>query len=226
MVEVCNESDTTLGGSGSCAASGNWSALNRNVAPTDSTETFNTITAGSAWTNSTNLAAPWVNQTSGSDWFEIDANAASTTSNGGRVQLVTSTAIPGLTRNLQIGVGGTMSALQNGLCRAVDLSGNLGRGMLTFDQSGSGVAAADQVWVQVQTAAGTACTGSTGTNATTGWVTIAKFPGTTTPTTVWTEHLHSGRIYQPGVRKGARCCHRSMQGCEYQPSVWPFENRH
>jgi len=182
VVEVCNESATTLGGSGSCAAAGNWSALNRNVAPTDSAENFNTITAGAFWSNGTTLPAPWVNQASGSDWFEMDANAASTASNAGRVQLLTSTAIPGLTRNLQIGVGGTMSALQNGLCRAVDLSGNLGRGMLTFDQSGSGVTASDQLWVQVQTAAGTACTGSTGANASTGWVTIAKFAGTTTPT--------------------------------------------
>lgn len=179
VVEVCNESATTLGGSNSCAAAGNWSAVNRNLVPVNSTETFSTITPNT-WTNSPALtpSGVWV----GSGWFEIDDNKASTASNAGRVRLVTSTAITGQTQNLQIGVGGSMTKEQNGLCRAINLSGNLGRGMLTFVQTGSSVSATDELWVQVQTAAGTACTGTTGTNTSTNWVTVAKFPGTTTQT--------------------------------------------
>ena len=185
VVEVCNESATTLGGSGGCTTAANWTSISSNVSPVDSIETFSTITAGSTWTNGTALSAPWIDQASGSDWFEIDTNAASTASNTGRVRLVGS----GATANLQIGVGGTMSALQNGICRAVNLSGNLGRGMLSFDQSGSNVSSTDAVWVQVSTsgASNAACnspgdTTGNGSNISTQWITIAKFPGVTTTT--------------------------------------------
>ena len=184
VVEVCNESATTLGGTGGCGTAANWTSISSGVTPADSIENFSTVTAGTTWANVTSLIAPWINQATGSDWFEIDTNAASTASNAGSVRLVGS----GATANLQIGVGGPMdAALQNGLCRAVNLSGNLGRGMLSFDQSGTSVTSADELWVQVSRsgASNAACNSPTtnnGSDITTQWVTIAKFPGVTATT--------------------------------------------
>jgi len=180
-VEVCNESADTLGGSASCAAASNWSSISRNSSPIDAREDISTIASGT-WANSTLLGSPWI----GTNWFEIDADAASTDSGTGLVQL--GFDLSG-NRFLQIGVGGSMGKLQNGVCRAVDLSGNLGRGMLSFDQSGTNVNGADELWVQVSTsgAANTDCnspgdaTGN-GKNIKTEWITIAKFAGVTDKT--------------------------------------------
>jgi len=186
VIEVCNQSATTLGGSGSCALAADCSSISSNNSPPiDSREDFSTITP-STWTNSTALSRPWI----GTNWFEIDADPVNTGSGTGLVQLVGS----GGTANVHIGVGGPMEALKNGICRAVDLSGNLGRGMLSFDQSGIGVTDADELWVQVSTsgAANTGCDSPTdtitnpdgrdGSNITKDWITIAKFPGVTTTT--------------------------------------------
>jgi len=180
VIEVCNQSAATLGGSASCTSASNWSSINRNSSPIDSIEDFSTITLGT-WTNSTALSSPWI----GTNWFEIDNNAASTDSGTGLVQLGDLSG----NRFLQIGVGGSMGKLQNGVCRAVDLSGNLGRGMLSFDQSGTNVTDADELWVQVSTsgAANSDCsspgdTTGNGKNIQTEWITIAKFPGVTKTT--------------------------------------------
>ena len=186
VVEVCNESATTLGGSGSCSTAANWTSISSNVTPVESIETFSTFTTAANWVGGV-ATAPWIDQATTADWFEIDStnSAANLAANAGRVRRVGS----GATANLQIGVGGTMSALQNGICRAVNLNGNRGRGMLSFVQNGSGVSGNDELWVQVSTngSATTPCntpadTTGNGSNITTQWVTIAKFPGVTTAT--------------------------------------------
>jgi hypothetical protein len=184
VVEVCNESATTLGGSGSCSTAANWRSISSNVTPVDSIETFSTFTTAANWVGGV-ATAPWIDQATTADWFEIDStnSAANLAANAGRVRRVGS----GATANLQIGVGGTMSALQNGICRAVNLGGHLGRGMLSFDQSGTNVGPGDQLWVQVSTsgASNAACNSPTtndGNTITNQWITIAKFPGVTTTT--------------------------------------------
>jgi hypothetical protein len=185
VVEVCNESATTLGGTNGCSAAANWSSITRNVAAVDSIETFTngaSAWSGTTWGNSTATASSptWIDN-GNNDWIEIDTNSTSQSTTAGRVRVVSG--------QLQIGVGGSMSALQNGVCRAVNLSGNLGRGMLSFDQSGTGVASTDQLWVQVSTSgtASTACnspadTTGNGSNITSQWITIAKLPGVTATT--------------------------------------------
>jgi len=187
VVEVCNESAATLGGTGGCATPATWTSISSNVTPVDSIETFSTLTTAANWVGGV-ATAPWIDQATTADWFEIDSTntAANLAANAGLVRRVGS----GATANLQIGVGGTMGALQNGICRAVNLSGNLGRGMLSFDQSGtSTVQTGDELWVQVSTSgtATAACntpadTTGNGSNITTQWITIAKFPGVTATT--------------------------------------------
>ena len=185
VVEVCNESATTLGGTNGCSAAGNWSSITRNIAAIDSIETFTngaSAWSGTTWGNSTATASSpsWIDNGT-NDWIEIDNNSTTQSTTAGRVRVVSG--------QLQIGVGGSMSALQNGVCRAVNLSGNLGRGMLSFVQSGTGVASTDQLWVQVSTSgtASSACnspadTTGNGSNITSQWITIAKFPGVTATT--------------------------------------------
>ncbi|WP_411871055.1 hypothetical protein [Vulcanococcus limneticus] len=180
VVEVCNESPLALGGTNGCSSAGNWSSISRGIAPVDSIETFTTASGaawgGTAWGNSI-ASGPWIDGGI-SDWFEIDRNTVTQNTSADRVRVVNG--------ELQIGAGGSMTALQNGLCRAVNLSGNLGRGMLSFDQRGSGVSAGDELWVQVTTSgsATTACNSpsATGSNITSQWITIAKFPGVTADT--------------------------------------------
>ena len=184
VIEVCNQSATTLGGSGSCALAANWSSISRNSSPIDSREDFSTITPGT-WTNTALSSPPWI----GTDWFEIDTNAASTDSGSGLVQLAVDFSG---NRHLQIGGGGTMEPLENGICHDLNLSGNLGRGMLSFDQSGTNVSSADELWVQVSTYDDTNCnsptispldtTANNGRDITTQWITIAKFSGVTATT--------------------------------------------
>ncbi|WP_323356422.1 hypothetical protein [Cyanobium gracile] len=185
-IEVCNASPTTIGGTGFPCTNTDWTTISGTADTVENLEDFKGMTGGStastryrsAYTNSTKNAHPnWVN-VSNWQWYALDRNNNDTNAGNGRVRLVST---GGGDNNIQIGVGGSMSAQQNAICRPADLSGNLGRATLSFNQSGSAqVDATDELWVQVRTgsASSTAqCTGSTGTNITNSWVTVAKFPG-------------------------------------------------
>jgi hypothetical protein len=187
-IEVCNESPASLGGTGPCTST-SWRAISGTAGVVPNLEDFSKMTGGSgpltrfksAYTSTTANSHPnWVNVALSGigtwQWFGLDQNSNDTDADAGRVRLVTTPS-----DHIQVGVGGTMSALQNAICRPANLSGNLGRATLSFRQSGTAqVEPEDELWVQVRTGAGAAttqCTGSTGNNVTTGWVTIAKFPG-------------------------------------------------
>lgn len=187
-IEVCNESPTSLGGTGPCTNT-SWRAISGTAGAVDNLENFTGMTGGSAnltryksaYTSTTSNSHPnWVNVALSGigtwQWFGLDAGSNDTDAGAGRVRLVTTPS-----NHIQLGVGGTMNGLENAICRPADLSGNLGRATLSFRQSGTAqVDSTDEIWVQVRTGAGgstTQCTGSTGTNITTNWVTIARFPG-------------------------------------------------
>ncbi|MEA5410513.1 hypothetical protein VB737_01915 [Synechococcus sp. BA-120 BA3] len=184
-IEVCNASPTSIGGTGFPCTNTSWTSLSGTAGTVDNLEDFEGMTGGSkastryrsAYTNATKNAHPnWVNLGNW-QWYAIDRNNNDTNAGTNRVRL----ASVGGDNHIQLGVGGTMSALQNGICRTADLSGNLGRATLSFKQSGSSqVDPADEIWVQVRIGSAsttTQCTGGTGTNITNSWVTVATFPG-------------------------------------------------
>ncbi|MDM7954475.1 MAG: hypothetical protein QUV07_14835 [Cyanobium sp. CZS 25K] len=184
-VEVCNESPTTIGGTGPCTNT-SWRAISGTAGTVENLENFQGMTGGSTASTRyksayTNITAPiahpnWVN-VSNWQWYAMDRNKNDTNAGGGRVRLASTSG----NSHIQLGVGGTMTALQNAICRPANLSGNLGRATLSFKQSGTvQVDAADELWVQVRIGSASTnaqCTGNTGTNITSSWVTIAKFPG-------------------------------------------------
>lgn len=185
-IEVCNSSPTSIGGTGFPCTNTSWTALSGTAGTVNNLEDFTGMTGGStastryrsAYTNITtpNSHPNWVN-VSNWQWYALDNGSNDTNAGAGLVRLVSTSG----NNNIQIGVGGSMTALQNGICRPANLSGNLGRATLSFQQSGTAqVDAADELWVQVRIGSAsttTQCTGSTGTDITSNWVTVAKFPG-------------------------------------------------
>lgn len=176
-IEVCNESPTSLGGEDACTNS-SWTAISGNPATLSSLETFEGMNPGATGANKSQVdQGNWADL----NWSLIDRNNTDRRWNQDRVQLED---ISG-DRHVQIGIGGSMSALQNGICRTADLSNHLGRATLSFKQSGtSNVAATQEVWVQVSTSEdGSGCGGSTGNSmisgsgSNRGFITIARFPG-------------------------------------------------
>ncbi len=197
QIEVCNSSPTTIGGTGSPCTNSTWTRISGNAGTVGNLEDFTGMTGGatattvyrSAYTNATANSHPnWVNL-GGSNlwqWHELEGGSAGTSATAGQVRLVSTSG----NNNIQIGLGGAMTAAQpNGICRAANLSGNLGRATLSFRQSGSTqVDPADTLLVQVRTsttagAANAQCTGTdanlttTNPNITSNWFTIASFPG-------------------------------------------------
>ena len=184
-IEVCNESPISLGGTNGCTSS-TWRAISGTSGAVNNFETFtgmqNGTTATTVYrTGETSASQPnWRNIGTTRQWYGLDGgtNNNDTNSTAGNVQYISG----GGQGYIRIGqASGSMSAQQNGICRAAVLDGNLGRATFSFKQSGStAIDTTDELWVQVRTDAGTAttqCTGSTGTNVTSGWVTVAKFPG-------------------------------------------------
>ena len=176
-IEVCNESSKAVGGQGSCTNT-SWSSISGN-ASTENPVDFAGLSYATASVacKSGSTCPDWVG-----NWDEIDLGDASTNASAGRVRLASS--------RIEIGVDGSMKALENGICRGADLSGKLGRATLTFDQGGtSSVSAGNQLWVQVSTngssSSGCRTPDSSGSNAdgsdvSAQWVTIAKFGGVNT----------------------------------------------
>lgn len=177
VLEVCNETITACGNS-------SWTAITGTSNTVNNIEDFRLMT-GAYTTNSctpvSSLACPtWV----GTSWYGLDDgkddNNAKNAMTTGRLQ--SSGAI-------RLGETSTSSALRNAICRAANLSGKLGRAMLSFDQAGTpSVDLEDQVWVQVQTSSGTSCSGTTASSppsksaVTSQWVTVAKFDGVNSST--------------------------------------------
>lgn len=200
-IEVCNASPTAIGGTGSCTNT-SWTALSGTAGTVNNLEDFAGMTTGTTATTAfssgyknTTSHPNWVSLGSSGgtwQWYGLDNNINDINSSTGNVQFVSTSGGQGYIR---IGnTTGTMTAQQNGICRAANLSGNLGRATLSFKQSGStAVDAGDELWVQVNTAQATStspasnipltqCTGTTAPNTTsaniaTNWVTVAKFPG-------------------------------------------------
>lgn len=193
QIEVCNSSPTAIGGTGSPCTNTTWNPISGTSGTVQNLENFTGMTttgttAATAFRSSFTSTAShpnWVNLGNW-QWFAIDANNNDTNSNTGNVSFVSTGGSP-VQGYIRIGnTSGTMTAQQNGLCRAANLSGELGRATLSFRQSGSSaVDTADELWVQVSTSAGTSTTQCTGTtapnttsaNITTNWVTVARFPG-------------------------------------------------
>jgi hypothetical protein len=187
-IEVCNASPTAIGGTGSCTNT-SWTALSGTAGTVGNEETFTSMLNGTTATTVYRTGIPvaqqpnWVNIGATRQWYGLDGNSNDTNSTANNVQYISS----GSQGYIRIGnTTGTMTAQQNGICRAANLTGQLGRATLSFKQSGSAaVDAADELWVQVRTDAGTATTQCTGTTApnttsadiTTNWVTVARFPG-------------------------------------------------
>jgi hypothetical protein len=187
-IEVCNASPAAIGGSGSCSNT-SWTALSGTSGTVENEETFTSMLNGTTDTTVYRTGIPaaqqpnWVNIGATRQWYGLDGNNNDLNSTAGNVQYISG----GSQGYIRIGnATGTMTAQQNGICRAANLSGQLGRATLSFKQSGSAaVDASDELWVQVRTDAGTATTQCTGTtapnttsaNITTNWVTVARFPG-------------------------------------------------
>jgi hypothetical protein len=182
-IEVCNESPTSLGGTNGCTST-TWHAISGTAGAVNNFETFtgmlNGSTATTVYRTGEDIASQpnWRNIGSTRQWYGMDGNNNDVNSTAGNVQYISG----GGQGYIRIGLAsGNMTAQQNGICRAAILNGNLGRATFSFKQSGStAIDPSDQLWVQVRTDAGTdttQCTGTTGTNITSNWVTVAKFPG-------------------------------------------------
>ncbi len=194
QIEVCNSSPTSIGGTGSPCTNASWTKISGNAGTVNNLEDFAGMTTGTTATTAfrsgyknTTSHPNWVSLGSSGgtwQWYGLENNNNDTNSGAGNVQFVSTFGGQGYIR---IGdTSGTMTAQRNGICRAANLSGNLGRATLSFKQSGSSaVDSTDELWVQVSTSAGTAttqCTGTTAPDTTsanigTNWVTVAKFPG-------------------------------------------------
>ncbi|WP_323271025.1 hypothetical protein [Synechococcus sp. CCY9201] len=175
VLEVCNDTNTNCGNS-------SWTAITGNSGTVNNRENFNSMSGTYITNNCTSSSSPACPTWVGDRWYGVDNNSPDTNMTSGRLRLSSGSIRIGATSS-------TTNNRLNGICRAANLSGNLGRAMLSFDQAGtSKVDTADQVWVQVQTSSGTSCTGSTASSPPTksavniSWVTVAKFPGVNSST--------------------------------------------